>query len=331
MTMAQKGTEERKTSTTKITPPKKKREENLSRDEVRSLNKKKRMRKRKAKRIAALGVLAVVVLALGVLFAVTVFFKVNNVNVVGSNIYTQEEILLHGDIEIGSGLFSVNEKKLNESLPKRLPYIKSVTIKRELPDTLIIEIVQATPVVAFQNGAGYILADETGKVLKTDASEIGDDVAYVTGLSLKTYNLGENVAFNNEAVTENFISLITEMKNSELEGITGISINEKNEFELMFDGRIKIKLGSMTNIDKKLQRAKAALDKEKDNIKVGEGVIDLSIEPYAYVKPGPEEEVTIPAVFVTDADGNVVTDAVGNFVTTEPVTAEGEEAVADED
>ena len=41
-------------SATKIIPPKKKKTENLSRDEVRSINKKKIRRKRKAKRFALL-------------------------------------------------------------------------------------------------------------------------------------------------------------------------------------------------------------------------------------------------------------------------------------
>ena len=47
---------------TKLIPPKKDKMENLSRDEVRSINKKKNHRKRKIKRIAALCVFALAVI-----------------------------------------------------------------------------------------------------------------------------------------------------------------------------------------------------------------------------------------------------------------------------
>ena len=73
--MEQRNKKRSNRSKTKIIPPKKKRPESLSRDEVRSINKKKIIRKRKAERLAMLSALALAVLSIGVLLIMVLFFK----------------------------------------------------------------------------------------------------------------------------------------------------------------------------------------------------------------------------------------------------------------
>ncbi len=301
-------------SRTKIIPPKKKME-NLSRDEVRSINKKRIRRKRRLKKMFVLFLMASVVICAGVLLALTVFFKINTVKITGSKAYADSQVLSESGIEIGDSLFSINEEKLNEILPKRLPYIKSVKLTRKLPDTLAVEVTATRESVAFVQGDGYILVDDTGKVLDTGATMLRENVAVVSGVKPKNVVKGEMISLGNEDVDDDFKIMLSTLKADNFRGVTEIVLTKDNEFKLIYEDRITIKLGSMNNLSVKLQRAKAAIDKENKINPYSEGVLDLKTEPYAFFKAGAEEEETIPSQFVTDEQGNVVTDANGDFVT----------------
>lgn len=328
--MEQHGRRTAKRSGTKIIPPKKN-VENLSRDEVRSINKKRIKRKRKIKKMMSLLALSSVVFCVGVLLVLTVFFKINTVNVTGAKIYANSKVMEESGIEIGSSLFSVSEKKLNEILPQKLPYVKSVKLTRKLPDTLVIDVTATRETAAFVYGSGYILVDDSGKVLDRDAKMLRENVAVVSGVALKGAPQGQKISLDNETVTGDLITILSEIKKSKFNGVTEIILKD-NEFKLLYEDRITIKLGAMTNLDVKLQRAKAAIDKEDKINPYSEGVLDLKTEPYAYFKLGAEEEITLPQEYVTDEEGNAVTDENGEYLTTEPSSEETSitEAIAEE-
>ena len=97
-------------SKTKIIPPKKKQTESLSKDEIRSINKKKIKRKRKAKKVALLTALFTIVMSVGIVLVLAIFFKINTVTVKGDRVYSDKEIILNSGIEIGENLFKINEE-----------------------------------------------------------------------------------------------------------------------------------------------------------------------------------------------------------------------------
>lgn len=320
--MEQKKKQKRKGSSTKIIAPKNNKTEHLSKDEVRSINKQKLKRRRKIKRIISLLCLAISIVCVSAVLVLTVFFKINTIKISGASVYANKKIIEQSNITIGSSLFSVNEEELNELLTKRLPYIKEIKLKRKLPDTISIEVVETTEVAAFSNGSAYVLIDETGKVLSKSATEIKDGVTLVKGLSFKTAEEGKVITFNDEKLTADFLELLGSIKENELQLITEISLTKDKEFKAVYDGRIIIKFGLMDDIDKKIQRAKIAIDQENSINPYCEGVLDLGAGTNYYFKPGPEEELTISPVFVTDENGNVVTDAEGEFVTHPPLTSD---------
>lgn len=286
-------------SKTKIIPPKKKQTESLSKDEIRSINKKKIKRKRKAKKVALLTALFTIVMSVGIVLVLAIFFKINTVTVKGDRVYSDKEIILNSGIEIGENLFKINEEKLNERLSKTLPYIQSVTLERQLPDTLIVTVKATREVAAFQYGAGFILVNAEGKVLDRDASMLRDNVAVVNGAVLKGAPEGERIVVGSETDTENFVMLLKGIVESGITPVTEITITKDGQYELKYDDRITVKLGTIENVTTKLKRAVAALEKENEINMYAEGVLDLKTEPYAYFDAGEETPVTKP-IPVTD-------------------------------
>ncbi len=287
--MEQRNRKRNTRSVTKITPPKKKSVESLSRDEIRSINKKRIRRKRKAKRLALLFFLAVAVLSVGVVLVLSVFFKIGTVTIKGDKVYSNKDVILQSGVEVGENLFRVSEDKLNEKLPKALPYIEKVEVERKLPDTVIITVTATREVAALQAGTGFVLVDHTGKVLDKDASMLREGVALVTGVKPKNIVEGEMIALKNKKLTNEFISLLQGIKESDIKLLTEINVTKSGEYELCYDDRITIKLGTADNVVIKLQRAMAAIEKENQINSYSEGVLDLKTEPYAYFSPGEED------------------------------------------
>ncbi len=308
--MEQRNSKSAKRSKTKITPPKKKRPQSLSRDEVRSINKKKIIRKRKAKRVASLAALAVAVFSVGVVLVLTVFFKIGTIKVTGDKVYANKDVILHSGIEVGDNLFRVSERKLNDKLTKTLPYIAEITVERDLPDTLVLNVTATREVAAFQWQTGYILVDSNGKVLDRDASLLRDNVAVVNGYKLRSAVEGETIDVGGEETTQEFIGLLTAIKESGLTLITEISVTEKGEFELVYDDRVTMELGSSENLTVKVKRAEEALSKELEGNPYFEGKMNLKTEPYIYFSSG-EEETTVPNIELngekTETDGDETT------------------------
>ena len=75
--------------------------------------------------------LTVLLLFLGTAFFV--FFRVKEISVTGNSMYTDEEIILASGIEEKVNMFSFSEKSVEQSIKDLLPYVGSVTVKRDLP------------------------------------------------------------------------------------------------------------------------------------------------------------------------------------------------------
>lgn len=286
--MEQRNKKRSNRSKTKIIPPKKKRPESLSRDEVRSINKKKIIRKRKAERLAMLSALALVVLSIGVVLILVLFFKIDTIKITGDKVYADKEIVLQSGIETGDSLIRVKEQNINDILTKNLPYVGEITIEKKLPDTLIINVSATREVVAFQSGAGFILVDAHGKVLSENASMLRDNVAVVSGIKVMEASAGEVITFSDEKTTDAFMSLLTAIKNSKIELLTDISLNKTGNWEIRYDDRITIKIPSDGDIETNMKRAVKILDTENERNPYTEGVIDLTMGDNAYFKPGAE-------------------------------------------
>ena len=274
---------------TVLVPPKKNKNNHLSRDEVRSINKKKMSRRRKLKKNMLSVLLAVVVMCVGLVLVFSLFFKINTITISGDKVYSDKMVADKSGIEMGENLFKVSEEKLTEKLSKDLPYIKSVTVERKLPDTIIINVEAAKEVAAITTKKGFVLLDETGKVLDKNASILKENVAVINNVKLKEYIEGEKVVLTDEKKTETLIKLFEAIKNADMQLLTEIDLKNVNDIKIKYDDRITFAVGSLTNIETKLARGVAALEKENEINAYSEGTLDLKTEPYVYFKSGSEK------------------------------------------
>jgi cell division protein FtsQ len=122
-------------------------------------------------------VIAAIIMSLGV------FFRVLEIEVEGQAVYSAEEVISASGVETGDNLFLVRGFDITDSVFGKLPYIESVSVKKSLPNKIIISVTESYPIAYFEYNESCYLFDANGKILeKTTADEIGEAI-FVTGLT----------------------------------------------------------------------------------------------------------------------------------------------------
>lgn len=262
----------------------------LSRDEIRS-RKKKRLKRRRAIRKAILSLFMLLFVAVvGFVLAVTVFFKANTIKAKGSSVYSPKLIVENCGVAVGDSLLLVSEKAVVENLLSNLPYVGSVTITRDLPSTLIINVTDTFPSAALSNNRGsYIIINDEGKVLNADSDVINEGIPIVAGVEVATYKVGEPITFKTEEAGDILIQLLKASTKAGISGLTEIDLTDVTQISMKYDNRIKILVGPSVKLETKILRAASALEREDEINQYETGVLDLRTEPKVFFKAGLEE------------------------------------------
>lgn len=134
-------------------------------------NRKKIKKKKRRKKNYVLRFLIIVALIVGaVQFIRSDFFTVTKVAVDGNQYYTASQVFQLSGIQTGNNIFRTKTDEGKEALLAD-PYIKYVTIKKELPGTIHITVEERVEYATVPYGDQYVLIDDTGMVLRISNQE----------------------------------------------------------------------------------------------------------------------------------------------------------------
>lgn len=127
--------------------------------------------------------------------ALTLFFRVESVEVTGNRRYSEEDVVAASGVELKQNLYFINKFSVKQRIFDRLPYVEEIAINRRLPDTLRIEIRESRVAAAIESADGLWLISEQGKLLEKSEAAPGL-CPLVTGVdSLLEPAQGETLAF----------------------------------------------------------------------------------------------------------------------------------------
>jgi len=91
--------------------------------------------------------------------------RLTTVQVTGTRRFTPEQIIHMGRVPVSQNIFRVNLVRVSEAL-RQAPVIKNVAVKRELPNTLRIDVEERHPALLVRSDAGAFHADNEGVVFE---------------------------------------------------------------------------------------------------------------------------------------------------------------------
>lgn len=236
----------------------------LTRSQRRAMETKKRKKRNGLRKALTWICVVIFVAALGVVLSLTVFFRISDVTVSGNKIYSQEEILSRCTVDVGENLFMSDTKSAAETLEQSLPYIYKADIKRKLPDTVEITVTEAKVAYSVKSGDKiYIYLDSNFKVLEANAQKVKG--IKISKADIKTADPGFEITFADDTTGDCLKKLAAVIKENDFTELTSIYSNSLTDNYVIYDGRIKFRLGSCDDLENKIFRGLAACEELNDS------------------------------------------------------------------
>ena len=107
-------------------------------------------------------VLSVMAICVAIVIALTLFFRVETIQISGQQRYTDEQVRDASGIQYGDNLFLLNKYDAVANIVKELPYVEDTRINRKLPSTLVISVTECgTPMTVVQDGSAWLISSRS--------------------------------------------------------------------------------------------------------------------------------------------------------------------------
>ena len=126
-----------------------------------------------------------------VIFVMSVFFRVSDIQVRGNSHYSDEEIIRAIDIEEGDNLFFFDRFAALSRVFAKLPYIDEVSVERSLPNKVIITVSESQALAYIVLGEEKWTIDHSCKVLGKANDDELQGLIPIEGISPGTLMIGE--------------------------------------------------------------------------------------------------------------------------------------------
>jgi len=232
----------------------------------------KRPSNRRRRRRGGLGpvlrVMSVLLMAVAIVAALTLFFKVQRVEVSGAGRYTQEEILTVSGIQEGDNLILLDKYRIAEKLYTKLPYITSVRISRKFPDTLMLEVTETRAAAAVEGAGSWWLITSTGKILESVEETAARDYLQLEHIEAVEPALAESLQLAQESnlSVQRLLELMEALEEREMLTRTdSIDAGDPEQLVIGYDGRFRVEMYYEADFVFKLNCLKGAVAELEPN------------------------------------------------------------------
>jgi cell division protein FtsQ len=197
----------------------------------------------------------------------------------GNKHLTDDELMVLVGVHLNDSLITVSNKKVSQRLLKS-PWIRSINVRKQFPDTLSMVIDEAVPFALLDMNSHLFLMDEKGKLLEELK---GDSIPFLPVITGDPFRESEGFS---EAL--NLVRLMNGNGFSSERDHIDIIARKPHELTVTVDGTV-VKMGS-GRFEEKLERLIELEDEIKDK-GIPVDYIDLRFVGKAIVKPITNEVV----------------------------------------
>ena len=235
--------------------------------------------KRKKKKFVLFVMLLCSIISFIIIFK-TDLFCIKVVEVQGSSVLPQEEVIYASGITLGNQIYKEKVKDVKIGLLQH-PYIKSVEIKRKLPNKILIKIEERVETAAIPFVGAYVFIDENGMILKSETHP--GNLKIIHGLEFDHFMEGELLEVKEPEKLWKALELIEHINRLAIP-INNLDVSNPKSYVIQLTGTLICRIGEGNNIDYKLRALnEILLDlKSKD---ITRGVIDISYDGNPTYRP----------------------------------------------
>ncbi len=216
---------------------------------------------------------AVIAVIVFVILSNTVLFKCTEIIVNGASRYTADEITEVSRIRKGNNLLHIDKSEAEGKIAEKLIYVEKAEVSLSFPSKVVIDVVEAERWFCVTQHGVTALISRGGKIL-----EKGSFTGYpvVSGYDPESFETGSRLTSKDETKQSVPVELLEMAEKLGIKNIDSIDLTDRYAISMNVDGRIRLELGSMANIESKFIIAKKLIDNE---ISPTESVVILLTNP----------------------------------------------------
>lgn len=180
-------------------------------------------------------------------------FNVKNIKVEGNSYLSEEQVISLSRIEIENNMFKYNKKEIIKNI-KENAYIENVEVKRSIPDTIEIKIIERKTSFMIQFANAYAYINNQGYILEISNKAL--EYPILTGFSTPVEELQEGRRLNKEDLKKlsDVLEIMESATSNEIASlITEINIENSDNYVLELKSKNKVvNLGDTSNLSTKM-------------------------------------------------------------------------------
>ena len=245
-------------------------------------------RRRMLRRLTAFAMLLCVIGA-GIYLTMTMLFRINSIQVQtpdGKQVteiagYSADSILQQMGVQLEENIFSFEPGEKAAVLEQNFPLLGSIKVIRDYPNTVVVQVTEAVPAYAVQNGNKWLVISDKWKILSEESTQPeglctlyggklqdtapGQGFWFVDDADAASASGSETAESESTVSTENDRMEALRTLRSKLEeyglsqDVTRLEVADTEQLAFLYQDRISVLLGTLNDLDYKLDRARYVL------------------------------------------------------------------------
>lgn len=252
--------------------------------------KKRKKRRRRGGLGRLLRPLSLLLAAGAVVAALTMFFKVETIQVTGASRYQAADVIAASGVEPGDNLVLLDRYRVSQRIYTALPYVTDVQPRPKFPSTLEIEVTETRAAAAIQGAGGWWLLSAGGKILEAADASLAAEHPQITGVQAENPAVSGTLALPEDApiTPQRLQELLAALDAQEaLPLVDSIDCSSPRELVLRYDGRFRVEMFYDADFNFKITYLRSAADKLEPNQK---GTLRMTMSDDYEVRFIPEAE-----------------------------------------
>ncbi|MDE5738544.1 MAG: FtsQ-type POTRA domain-containing protein [Oscillospiraceae bacterium] len=221
----------------------------------------RRIRRRKRGRSVYVLLVILLAVALIITLSMTLFFNIKEIRVTGDSavIYDAEEIVEAVGVKRGDNMMRLHLEELEQKAGEILIDAETVDIKRQFPNTLVIDVQKSIPAFNVSYEYGTLVVSKHGKILQNSMDPM-EGLVSIHGYEPEETTVGKRLSAIEERYDKIFSSFQNLIESNILETpIVSIDMSDFNDIIVNFDNRIEFAMGNWSEIDYKISFAEQVI------------------------------------------------------------------------
>ena len=206
--------------------------------------------------------LALILIAAAAIVFLSLFFRVSIIQVKNDTVYTDEEIMAASGIEKGVNLLFINNFSAVSSIYATMPYVESVSLKRAMPNRIILEVTGSEAAACVSFGDDYWLINASGKLLEKIDARAARSFIRVEGMEPLQPVAGEIMTVSEENTGKDVFlyELLGQFRlRNIVKKIDWVDLSDLTDPRFSSDGRYTVILSSTTDLSRRLSLIESAI------------------------------------------------------------------------